>query len=146
MKVIEFSSENPLYEETMDLRYQTFFMEFALPKSFTPDELEPASFHLALIDESELLAYGRLSPLGKDVYRISQVIVPENYRGNGYASILLRELIERAKSLGAVGVQLNAQVSAQKLYEKCGFKAIEQPYKVKLTGIEHVKMVAALST
>jgi predicted GNAT family N-acyltransferase len=145
MEVLEFSSDSPLYEETMELRFRTFFKGFGLPKSVTPDALEPESFHFALLNKSELLAYGRLSPLGKGDFRISQVIVPEAHRGNGYASVLLAELIDRAKSLGATSVQLNAQVAAKKLYENCGFVVSGDTYKVKLTGVEHVKMVASLS-
>ena len=146
MEFLEFSSNSPLYEATMELRYRTFFKDFGLPKSVTPDELEPESFHLALLNKSELLAYGRLSPLGKGDFRISQVIVLEAHRRNGYASALLAKLIDRAKSLRATSVQLNAQVSAKMLYENCGFIASEEPYKVKLTGVKHVKMVAILST
>ncbi|PWQ96030.1 GNAT family N-acetyltransferase [Leucothrix arctica] len=142
MKFLEFSSDSPLYEETMELRFRTFFKSFGLPKSITPDELEPVSLHLMLLNKSELLAYGRLSPLGKGDFRISQIIVPKVHRRNGYASVLLSELMDRAKSLGAISVQLNAQVSVQKLYENCGFVATEEPYIVKLTGVEHVKMVA----
>ncbi|BCE02266.1 GNAT family N-acetyltransferase [Marinicellulosiphila megalodicopiae] len=146
MEFIEFNSNSPLYDQTMELRYRTFFKDFGLPKSVTPDELEPVSFHLALLNQSEILAYGRLSPLENGVLRISQVIVPEAHRKNGYATALLLKLIKRAQSLGATSIQLNAQVSAQKLYENCGFVASEKPYKVKLTGVEHVKMVATLST
>ena len=71
--------------------------------------------------------------------------MPEAHRGNGYASVLLAELIDRAKSLGATSVQLNAQVAAKNLYENCGFVVSGDTYKVKLTGVEHVKMVASLS-
>lgn len=130
----------------MELRYRTFFKDFNLPKSITPDELEPESTHIALLNDQDLVAYGRLSLLRQGVYRISQVIVPEPYRGNGHATSLLNKMVERSGELGASRVELNAQVSAQKLYERCGFVATEKPYKVKLTGVEHVKMAAALST
>lgn len=146
MQFVEFGSDSSLYEEVMELRYQTFFKEFELPKSVTPDELEPESIHLALLNDNELLAYGRLSLLHQGVYRISQVIVPEPHRGNGYAMALLNEMVERSRELGASRVDLNAQLSAQKFYERCGFVAIDEPYEVKITGVVHVKMVALLST
>ena len=146
MNVIEFKSKCPLYEEIMELRYCTFFKEFGLPKSVTPDALEVDSFYLALLNKSEILAYGRLSPLGGNDFRISQIIVPEVHRKNGYATILLENIIDKAVSLGARSAQLNAQVSAQKLYENCGFVESGAPYKVKLTGVEHVKMVITLVT
>ena len=130
----------------MDLRYRTFFKDFDLPKSVTPDELEPESTHIALLNGHDLLAYGRLSLLRRGVYRISQVIVPEPHRSNGYATLLLNKMVERSKELGASRVELNAQVSAQKFYERCGFVVTKNPYKLKLTGVEHVKMAAALST
>lgn len=55
-------------------------------------------------------------------------------------------MVEKAKILGASNIELNAQASAQKLYEGCGFILIVEPYEVKLTGVEHVKMAAAIST
>ena len=146
MELVEFGTDSALYEETMELRYRTFFKDFDLPKSVTPDDFESESIHLALLIDRELIAYGRLSPLSQGVYRISQVIVLESHRGKGFARILLNKLIDRAKFLGASNVELNAQVTAQRLYESCGFLPTEEPYKVKLTGVDHVKMAAAIST
>ena len=85
---------------------------------------------MELVNKSGLQANGRLSPLGKGYFRISQVIMPEVHPRNGYASVLMEKLFDQAKSLGSTSAQLNAQVSVHKLYENYGCVAKEEPHKV----------------
>lgn len=140
MKIDVISVNNRFYDEAMELRYVLFFKEFGLPKSVTADELESVSSHVVISDGNELLAYGRLSPLGSGVFRISQIVVPKDHRSKGYASKLLRKLMEIAIAKGATTLQLNSQLSAKTLYQRLGFREIGEVYRVKLTGIEHIKM------
>ena len=141
MNIEEITVDHLLYEKALDLRYELFFKGFNLPKSVTADELESDSMHVVLSNGTQLLSYGRLSPLGSGTYRISQIVVPEKYRRNGYATIVVKQLIDLAKQLNASTVQLNSQVSVTELYNKIGFQPVGKAYKVKLTGVEHVKMV-----
>ena len=146
MNIEEIEIDNPLYEKALDLRYKLFFEEFKLPKSVTADELEPFSTHIVIMESEQLLAYGRLSPLESTTFRISQIVVPEECRRKGYATILIKELIVIASRLKATTIQLNSQVAVTELYRKIGFQPIGETYKVKLTGIEHVKMVYEICT
>lgn len=129
-----------LYREALDLRYALFFKDFDLPKSVTADDLEPVSVHVALIEKNNLLAYGRLSPLDSETYRISQIVVYPRHRRKGYASRIVSELMRQGGELGAKKVILNSQVSVLPLYRKLGFKEYGEQYKVKLTGVLHQKM------
>lgn len=146
MNIEEISPTSALYAKAFDLRYALFFEAFDLPKSVTADDMEGESTHVAISEADTLIAYGRLSPLEPDVYRISQIVVPVELRGNGYATLLLKKIIEIAKIKGATKIQLNAQITAVELYSKLGFKPIGDIYKVKLTGLEHIKMAYSVKS
>ena len=141
MNIEEISENQPLYEKAFDLRYTLFFKNFGLPRSVTADELEPISSHLAISENGQLLAYGRLSPIDSDTFRISQVVVPDEHRRKGYATVIVNHLIKIAKCNGAKKISLNSQVAVAELYKKIGFQEAGQVYKVKLTGLKHLKMI-----
>ena len=137
----EIREDHSLYEEALDLRYKLFFEEHGLPKSVTADDLESVSDHCVVLADGAFVAYGRLSPLGSGTYRISQIVVPEEHRRNGYATMLINKLIEMAARRNGKSIQLNAQTAVTNLYSSIGFQPFGDPYSVKLTGVEHVKMV-----
>ena len=134
------TDDSDLYREALDLRYALFFKDFDLPKSVTADDLEPVSVHVVLIENNNLLAYGRISPVDSGTYRISQIIVYPEQRRKGFASRIVSELMRQGCELGAKKVVLNSQVSVLPLYRKIGFKECGELYKVKLTGVLHQKM------
>jgi len=140
LNIEEILVTDPLYDIALELRYKLFFKEFDLPKSVTTDELEPVSFHVAISKGLDLLAYGRLSPLEPGIFRISQIVVPEDQRRKGYASCLVDKLIDLAKTKGARTIRLNSQTSTKDLYQRIGFREVSDVYKVKLTDVEHIKM------
>lgn len=140
MRVEEITVTSQLYKAAMELRYTLFFKSYNLSKSVTADELEPISFHIVITEGKELLAYGRLSPLESEIFRISQIVVPKKHRNKGYASTLVGKLIELGISKGGKIFQLNSQLSVKELYLRLGFRVVSDAYIVKLTGIEHVKM------
>ena len=140
MRIEEISVTSQLYEDAIELRYALFFKEFNLPKSVTADDLENTSLHIAASEGEELLAYGRLSPIEPGVFRISQIVVPKKHRHKGYAFRLLCKIIELGQSKGARTLRLHSQVSVRGLYRRLGFKEVGEVYRVKLTGVEHIKM------
>ena len=118
MNIEEISEHQPLYEIALNLRYALFFNEFGLPKSITADELEPISTHLVISENNQLLAYGRLSRIDSETFRVSQIVVPEAHRRKGYATMIVKNLIKIAKDKGARKINLNAQVVVAELYRK----------------------------
>ena len=130
-----------IYEEALDLRYSLFFKEFDLPKEITADDLESISTHIAITENDELLAYGRLSRLDADEFRISQIVVTPHHQGQGLSKLLLKRLMDEARIQGAQLIRIGAQLTAIGLYERLGFHPIGEVYTVKLTGIPHVRMV-----
>jgi predicted GNAT family N-acyltransferase len=147
MILSEIKRDSNLYHQALDLRYTLFFKDYGLDKSITADDLEGVSIHVVLSDGDKLIAYGRLSPLPIDEvsYRISQIVVEPDHQRNGYALIVLRELIRLATQRGGQTLVLNAQLEVIQLYKKLGFKEDGEIYVVKLTGVKHQRMVLAVN-
>lgn len=140
MIIEEVREGSKLYLEALELRYELFFKQFDLPKSLTADNLELDSTHLVLTVDGQLLAYGRLSALDKETARISQLVVRQEHRRNGYASMMISELLKRAEQRETEQVVLNSQLLIIPLYRNLGFRAVGDTYTVELTGVEHQKM------
>ena len=146
MNIAEINKDSPLYEVALGLRYAVFFEPFGLPKDVTADEMETQSIHIAITENDELVAYGRLAPLVEDEFRISQIVVHPKHLKRGLSTKLLGRLMGEAVERGAKRIRLGAQVTAQALYEKLGFRAVGDVYVVQLTGVPHVKMVYEVAT
>lgn len=141
VNVIEIDPNSIYYDQAMQLRYHVFFKGFGFDISVTPDELESVSKHFCIIENDRVIAYGRLSRLAEPKhYRLSQIVVREDYRSIGLSLKILQKLINEARKLQANTLILNAQKNALGLYEKFGFRPVDRPYLAKLTGIEHQKM------
>ena len=59
--------------------------------------------------------------------RLANVVTLPAYRGQGYATLLVREVIEWARAIDADRVDLSATREAQRIYEKAGFVLTSAP-------------------
>ncbi|HWP61726.1 MAG TPA: GNAT family N-acetyltransferase [Candidatus Paceibacterota bacterium] len=91
--------------------------------------------HIALVvaqDNDRIIGMGGLYiivKIGKRKGYIEDLIVDEKYRGQGLGEQIMRELIRTARNQGLYSLALNTnpkRVAAHKLYEKVGFKQIEE--------------------
>ncbi|MCP4985752.1 MAG: GNAT family N-acetyltransferase [Colwellia sp.] len=142
--LIDINSE--LYKQAIELRYELFFKEHALPKSIIFDNKEVESKHLAISEADRLIAYGRLTALSDSNYQISQMVVSTKYQSQGFGSNLLSELLNKAVSSGAKNITLNARLSALGLYQKYGFVKNGSVFKSESTGVPHVSMLHQICT
>jgi GNAT superfamily N-acetyltransferase len=53
--------------------------------------------------------------------RLANVITAPEHRGRGYATLLVRDVIEWARSIDADRVDLSSTADGQRVYEKLGF-------------------------
>lgn len=141
MNLSELKIGSDLYAQALDLRYALFFQPHNLPRDILIDDYEKDSTHIALVINDSLVAYGRLTHLGKDTYQLSQIVVTAKEQHNGYGSVILRDLIERAKNKGAEKIFLNARTTATELYEKQGFIRTGEVFLSKSTGVPHIQML-----
>ena len=137
----ELNQDSPLYQEALELRYRLFFQEHGLPRAILVDEHEESSVHLALVDGERLVAYGRLTHLGQDAARLSQILVRPEEQGKGYGRRILAALVRRAQADGAKEIHLNARTTATGLYRKQGFRANGAPFPSRSTGVPHLPMI-----
>lgn len=59
--------------------------------------------------------------------RLANVITLPEYRGKGYGTLLVRDVIDWARSIEADRVDLSATPNGQRIYERAGFKVTKAP-------------------
>lgn len=107
----------------------------ALEKIFKNEELNVfvARDGEKIIGTATLIALRTLSGYDGE---IDDVVVDENYRGQGIGEKLMKTLIEQAQNLGLRHIELSsrpARIAANKLYQKMGFEPKEtNVYRLKL--------------
>lgn len=65
-------------------------------------------------------------PRGRTV-RLANVVTVPQHRGRGHATLLVREVVEWARSIDADRVDLSATPDGQRLYERLGFELTSAP-------------------
>ncbi|MGE6489393.1 GNAT family N-acetyltransferase [Paenisporosarcina sp. NPDC076898] len=125
----------------LQLRVNVFVVEQSCPYQEI-DGYDIDSYHLAYIDNGELLSYARILPAGIKYDRISigRVIVNKNARGRGLAKQLMEQAISFSRDKWPMDeVQLQAQTYLRSFYGSFGFEEISEEYDED--GIPHVDMM-----
>lgn len=84
---------------------------------------------LVACQDNEVLGFGALKPLKNGTTELCKLHVNKCYQKQGVGQKLSKRLISRAKELGFKKVELHVtatQKAAIKLYQKLGFKQIDQ--------------------
>ena len=103
------------------------------------DNLEYRSYHYMAINISnDILACGRVHMNSKKEAQIRYMGVSFNVRRMGIGTSIVKKLEEKARSLGATYVALNARNVALNFYKSHGYEAIES-YQSD-TNIPHTRM------
>jgi ElaA protein len=122
----------------LKLRVAVFVVEQNCPY-MELDDLDQSAIHVWMEDEDGILAYLRVMDKGAENEAVSLGRVIAVKRRRGFGSRILSEGIRTAKEcFHADSIDLEAQVSAKKFYEKQGFRQISEVFL--LDGIPHVKM------
>lgn len=133
-------SLDELYE-ICKARYEVFACSQKIYQENDFDDIDKEVFHIFLEDEGKIVAYARIIPRGI-TYRdasIGRVLVLDDYRRRGLATLLMKKSIEFLKEeLKEEKIVLSAQLYAKGLYEGVGFKVISDIYDE--VDIPHVKM------
>ncbi len=126
------------WPEVAALRTRVFVEEQGVPPEVERDAHDATAVHaLAEDDEGRVVATGRLLVRdGRAV--IGRMAVDAAARGCGYGAAVLAELHRQAVALGLTEVELHAQLSARRFYERAGYTAVGGVYEE--AGIAHVTM------
>ena len=91
--------------------------------SATRESIENAQFSVCLEKDGKLVGLGRVVGDGGLYFYIQDVIVAEEYRGLGYATMIMDEVMEYLKAHAKTGsfVGLFSTKGVEGLYEKYGF-------------------------
>ncbi|MGT2675102.1 GNAT family N-acetyltransferase [Streptococcus rupicaprae] len=90
----------------------------------------PRSQYLIIQEDDQVVACGGFGPISDTVCELQKLYVAPAARRKGYASQLIREIEERARSFGYQQIYLESStklVAALKLYEKMGYRHLAQP-------------------
>jgi len=120
-------------------RWEQLRKPWNMPLESLKDDKEERSFHLiALSNQNNVIATGRLHLIDPEEAQIRYMAVDKSMRREGVGSQILLKLEEEANSKSVKKVVLNARNTAIKFYKS--FKYLEKgPYKSD-TGIPHTRM------
>lgn len=104
------------------------------------DEVTSGAYFAAAYEGARIVGTGRLVIGGK--YKIGRIAVRREHRGKGVGGQIVSALLEKAASLGAERVYVDAQPKAVPFYEKYGFKICGKDIIDR--GLPHSPMAKAL--
>jgi predicted GNAT family N-acyltransferase len=123
IKIVE--ATNPAFiQQVFDIRTEVFVHEQKCLPSEEFDELDAVARHFLLFENALAVATGRIRKTDKGI-KIERIATLSQFRGKGYATILLNYLLAFAQNTytDTNYFYLHAQVSVKPLYEKLGFTA-----------------------
>lgn len=144
MEYIFITTENQMYKQVIDLRYNIFFRPYNFGLDKVYDSLEKEATHLVCAHGSEVLGYGRLTFEDDENAVVSQLVVKENFQRQGIGKGILNYLMSFSQEKGYKKIILSAKVEAKGFYEKLGFVSEGDEFPSKKTGLPHIKMVKSL--
>lgn len=134
-----------IYLDAMRIRQKVFVQEQGVPANLEIDENEAYSVHFVLYTETETpVATVRLLPLDDHTFKLQRMAVLKDYRGKDFGVKIIKEAETFARQQGFKTIELGAQLSAEKFYQKLGYS----PYGAIFqdAGIDHIHMKKELDS
>lgn len=130
------------WQDYYQLRYQVLRQPWGQPVGSERDELEAQSYHAMVEHAGQVLAVGRIHPLGDGRAQVRYMAVAPQARGSGFGAVVLAELERQAQRWGCVVIVLNAREQAIGFYRKANYQLgdVLEP----LYGIPHQQMTKQL--
>jgi predicted GNAT family N-acyltransferase len=139
MRIIEPASPGD-YEKYYDLRWTILRAPWHQPRGSERDARDADSTHLMMLDARDtVVAVGRLHFNSTREAQVRYMAVASGQQRKGFGRRLLQALEEKATSLGAACIVLDARETAMGFYCSQGYTA-EGPGHVLYNSISHVRM------
>ena len=133
------------WPEVVDLRTRVFVGEQGVPPEIERDDRDTGAVHVVSRARTgelagRVVATGRLllPEDGSGTAGIGRMAADPSVRGLGHGAAVLAELHRQAALRGATAVELHAQITARRFYERAGYTAVGEEYRE--AGIAHVTM------
>jgi predicted GNAT family N-acyltransferase len=129
--------------EIAALRTRVFVDEQGVPPEIEQDAADAWAVHVLSRDEAgAVVATGRLLVRGRTA-GIGRMAADPAVRGRGHGAAVLAELHRQAVLRGVTEIELHAQVTARRFYERAGYTAVGDEYEE--AGIAHITMSRRLT-
>ena len=129
--------------EIAALRTRVFVEEQGVPAEIEQDAADADAVHVLSRDDSgAVVATGRLLVRGSSA-GIGRMAAAAAVRGRGHGAAVLAELHRQAVLRGVTEIELHAQVTARRFYERAGYAPVGEEYEE--AGIRHITMVRRLA-
>ncbi|WP_334329870.1 GNAT family N-acetyltransferase [Companilactobacillus sp. HBUAS59699] len=139
MQEINYSKDlsSKTYQDALNIRKEVFIKEQNVDPDIEIDG-EDKCTHVTIYVDNKPAGTARYYPTADNGIHIQRVAVLKEFRHQGLASILLKDIIAKAKESGYDYIILGAQDHAQAFYTQLGFKVIGEQYQE--AGILHHDM------
>ncbi len=128
--------------EVATLRTRVFVTEQGVPAEIEQDAADATAVHVLSRDAAgRVVATGRLLVSGRTA-AIGRMATDAAARGRGHAAAVLAELHRQAVLRGVADVELHAQLTARRFYERARYAAVGEEYEE--AGIAHITMRRSL--
>ncbi len=126
------------WPEVAKLRTRVFVEEQGVPPEIERDDRDATAVHALSRDETgRVVATGRLLVDGEPA-TIGRMAAYASVRGRGHGAAVLAELHRQAVLRGVREIELHAQLTARRFYERAGYTTVGDVYEE--AGIAHVTM------
>lgn len=119
--------------EIFKLRSEVFVVEQKITAENEIDAFDLQAMHFFIKWDGIIVSYMRVI-LDYDNVRVGRVCTSKNFRGRGFSTMLLREILNKYES-----IVLSAQLQVIPFYKSLGFVPIGKKYKE--ADIWHQKMI-----
>lgn len=138
MNRIKWLSSDDDLSEALKIRNEVFVKEQGIDPELEFDGSDSYAISVLIYEDNTPVATGRII-LADDNYTLGRICVLKEYRKKDYGSLIVNELTQKAKELGAAVVHIHSQIVVVPFYERLGFERYANEYKE--AGILHVSMV-----
>lgn len=134
------AAEDPRMQHVHALRHEALFAPFGLERNDNWDDVGDDRRHLVAMIGDEVVGYTCLIKDPDRTAHLRQVCVRPDMQGTGIGRALMAEAEAEAQQLGLSQMWLNARVSAEPFYHRCGWKSVGGQFPHGRTGVLHVRM------
>ena len=139
MRIIEPASPEE-FEAYYRLRYETLRKPWGQPKGSERAADDDTAIHAMLVDDNEeAIGVCRMHLQTAQEAQIRFMGIHENKQGKGLGNMLLHYLEDKAKSMGATLMVLQAREKAVRFYERNGYKVTGKTHLL-FGEIQHYRM------
>lgn len=119
------------------IREEVFIKEQNVSEEAEKDDIDKIANHIVIYNDNKPIATGRIFE-DNGTYYIGRVAVLKEYRGKGFGTLVVNNLIKWAFNNNINEIHLHAQTHALNFYKSLGFISYGNIFSEE--GIEHISM------